>query len=661
MPPRGATTTGIGHLTITTFKGGRNGADPPSLVPPDQCLEAQNIDWFNSALGRKRPGSDSVGLTGGTAFTAPLNFLRRHLPSADETAAELWAIDNAATPVIKRLAGGTTWANVTPKDNITSRPQDADGISFNGKFFIGAKTGVDRLQVYDPASSTTTLRRVGVAAPSAAPTSVLAGGAATDTRTYKSQAVVQSGGVDQRASELSAATSPITLTAQQSTMTFQGAPGEGETHWRLYAASTDAVYKVVGTAAIGNTIVDNNASLTGNLAPLIGTNSLFPSVKCLATDGNRILGAGANEASGAQSGGKSSRVWFTPPFVNPGDDERNPTTVNQNYYIDFNENDGGFITAMIGQFQGAVWIFKYRQIWKMTPTGSTTAPYNVVPISRVVGCVNQESITIGRDEQGQPALYFLSPEGPYRISTYGVQYMGRDVEDVWATVNLDAANKPTHGVYHPQIHQTWWWVATGTADDPNTILVFDNILGRAIIYPVGDQPPSAGVRRGWSKFTGDLATCRCSAMFSSTVGASMSRRLKPYGGLVSSLKLLRGDSASALDDAGTAFQSFVVTRHYEAAGNNYFDVQQPVVMASAKAGVTIQLTVTADWGAQRPQSVSISLSPASTETYVERLVEGLHAGRATAAQFQLGDPSAQSVAWTLEQMRVPIIPLDSRP
>lgn len=657
---RAATDSPVRHLTLTTFKGGRNGADPPTLVPPDQCLEALNVDWYNSALARKRPGCDSVALTGGTAFTAPLNFIKRHLPSADETTAELWAIDAAATPIIKRLAGGTSWANVTPKDNISSRPQDADGISFNGKFFIGAKTGTDRLQVYDPASSTTTLRRVGLAAPSAAPTTSSSAGAVSDTRTYQSAVTVVSGGVTQRRSELSAASSPVTLSSQQATVTLQGAPGEGETNWELYGASTDGVYKLIGSATIGSTIADNNASLPTTLAPLVGTNSLFPSVKYLATDGNRILGAGANETSGAVSNGKSSRLWFTPPFVNPGDDERNPTTVNQQYYIDFNELDGGFITGIAGPFQGAVWVFKYRQIWKLTPTGSTTAPYSVVPISRVVGAIDHKTIFLGRDEQGNPALYFLSPDGPYRIGTYGVQYMGRDIEDIWATVNLDATNKVAHGVYYAQLHQTWWWVATGSNNDPDTILCFDNILGRAIIYPVGDQPPSAGVRRGWAKFSGDLASCRCSTMFAATVGASMARRLKPYAGLTGSLKLLRADSASATDDAGTAFQSYVKTRHYEAGGDAYFDLEQPTITAAAQSGVSVQFSVSADWGKQTTRSGSVTLTASGSETFVVKMVEGLASGQAMAAQFTIGDASAQSVAWRIEQARIPIIALAPR-
>lgn len=645
MPPR----SGISKpYNIESLKGGRNGADSPHLIPNDQCLEALNVDWNVGGIGRKRPGADSVALTGGTAFTAPLNFVARHLPSADETTSEMWGIDAAATPIVKRLAGGTSWANVTMVDAISTRPQDTVGASFNGKFFLAFKSAVDRLHVYDPA--TANCRRTGLAT-SGTPTASTSGGAVTDTRTYKTAVTVQSGGVTLRRSELSAVSSSTGLTAQKATVTLVGAPGEGETHWELYGASTDGVYKIVGTATIGTaTQDDNNATLTGTLAPLVGTNSLFPSVKYLAADENRILGATQWE-----TGGKYSRVFFTPPFVNPGDDERNPQTTQQNYYVDLNENDGGFITGLAGPLQDSMWVFKYRQIWKLTATGSTAAPYDPTPISRVVGCIEHKSIVLGRDEHGQPSIYFLSAEGPYRVGSQGLQYMGRDVEDIWKTINLDATNKVCHGVYHAAIHQVWWWVATGTSNDPNAMIVYDTIIGHAVIYPVGDTPPTAGVRRGWAKWTGDLATCRCSTMFAATIAASMGRLQKPYAGFITSLKLLRGDSATATNDAGTAFQSYFQTKPYEFLKGQLFDVGEPWVMAKASQGVTIEVQYVADYGMETTRKSTV-LTADGVETYVNKKLDGLMGGNMSSLALQIGDASAQSATWELSSIFLPVTP-----
>jgi len=634
-------------FNIESLKGGRNGADPPHLIPSDQCSEAINVDWNVGGIGRKRPGCDSVALTGGTAFTAPLNFLGRHLPSADETVAEMWAIDSAATPIVKRLAGGTSWANVSMVDAISARPQDTVGVSFNGKFFLAFKSAVDRCHVYDPVTGT--CRRMGLAV-MGTPTATTSGGAVTDTRTYKTAATYQIAGVTWIRSELSAASASVALAAQKATVTRVSPPGEIETHWELYGASTDGVYKLISINPIGTTTADdNNTSLTGTLAPLVGTNSLFPSVKYLAADENRILGATAWETTT----GKYSRVFFTPPFVNPGDDERNPQTTQQNYYVDLNENDGGFITGLAGPLQDAMWVFKYRQIWKLTATGSTSAPYDPTPISRVVGCIEHKSIVLGRDEHGQPSLYFLSAEGPYRVGSQGLQYMGRDVEDIWKTINLDATNKVCHGVYHAALHQIWWWIATGTSNDPTFLIVFDTIIGHAVIYPVGDTPPTAGVRRGWAKWTGDLAVSRCSVMFAATIAASMGRQQKPYAGFVTSLKLFRADSLTATDDAGTSYQSYIKTKPYELIKGHNADVGEPLLTAKAAQGVTVQMQYIADYGLEVTQR-SVVLTPQTVETYVTRKLDGLMIGDTNTFQVQFGDAAAQSVAWELSSALMPV-------
>lgn len=634
-------------FAIDSLKGGRNGADSPHLIPSDQCFEALNVDWNVGGIGHKRPGCDSVALTGGTGFTFPLNFLGRHLPTADETTSELWGIDAATPPLVKRLAASTSWANISIVDNITSRPQDAVAVSFNGKYFFAYKSAVDRLHVYDPVTGN--IRRVGLAT-TGTPTAVASGGAVTDTRTYKTAATYQIAGITWLRSELSAASASLPMTAQQATVTRVSLPGEIETHWELYGASTDGVYKLIGTATAATTTqVDNNVSLTGVLAPLIGTNSLFPSVKYLAADENRILGATAWETTT----GKYSRVFFTPPFVNPGDDERNPQTTQQNYYVDLNENDGGFITGLAGPLQDSMWVFKYRQIWKLTATGSTSAPYDPTPISRVVGCIEHKSIVLGRDEHGQPSLYFLSAEGPYRVGAQGLQYMGRDVEDIWKTLNLDATGKVCHGVYHAGIHQVWWWLATGTSNDPNVVIAFDTIIGHAVIYPVGDTPPTAGVRRGWSKWTGDLAMCRCSTMFAASIGTSMGRLYKPYAGFLTSLKLFRADSATATDDAGTAFQSYVITKPYELTKGSYFDVGEPLITGKVSAGVNIQVTYVGDYGVNSLSRTTV-LNPKGTETYVQRKLDGLALGNLSNLQLQIGDAFAQSVAWELSTILLPV-------
>ena len=141
-------TPALKPIVIDDLTGGRNGADDPFALPPNQCVEAKDIDHYTGRLARKRGGATAVVESGGTAFSGGMQTLIRHIPGADETLAELWGVDGAATPLVKRLVGGTTWADVTLADAIASRPQDVVAVSFNGKLFLAYDSNVDRLHVY---------------------------------------------------------------------------------------------------------------------------------------------------------------------------------------------------------------------------------------------------------------------------------------------------------------------------------------------------------------------------------------------------------------------------------------------------------------------------------------------------------------------------------
>jgi hypothetical protein len=103
----------------------------------------------------------------------------------------------------------------------------------------------------------------------------------------------------------------------------------------------------------------------------------------------------------------------------------------------------GSITALGGPIQGAVFAFKYRNgVYKLTPTGDVSAPYLPRKIADNVGCIAHKGCVVARDEVGNPALYFPAVEGPYRLVVVGgvtqLQYLGRDVEDIWSGINLAA-------------------------------------------------------------------------------------------------------------------------------------------------------------------------------------------------------------------------------
>jgi len=649
-------------LTIGDLRGGRNGADPPLSLPDNQAVEMLNVDNYSSLLGDKRGGSTAVTESGGTAFSSGIMAVARFIPGASEAAAELWAVDGAATPIVKRMAAGTSFANVTLADAIATRPQDVDFAVLNGKLFMAYDSSVDRLHVYDPNLSSPKVRRTGVATQSTAPTAAnsAGGGAyAATIRYYRARFIIKHGSVVDAQTEPSAS---VSFTPDGShdgvVVTRPTAPGEEETHWILEGSADNSTFYQLATTVIATTTATDTTAPSAYsafaLSPDTGAYTNWTSVRYLLTDGNRLLGAGAWE-----TGGKNSRVWFSTVLgtTDQGDDERVPNVsgVQQNW-VDLNENDGGFITGMGGPIYGAPYVFKYRQVWKLNPTGSDTIPYLPRKLSDIYGSIAHKAIVSAKDASGNPALYFLSPEGPCRLLIQGggatVQYLGRDVEDIWAGINLAASTVVAHGRYHADKHQVWFWIATGSSNDPDTKLAFDVLLGR---FVEGER-----VRGGWYKHDGASAAARCSVMFANTLGASMSRDLKPYIGRASGTAIWKLDT-SALDDAGTPFQAEIRTKPLPLAplGQNV-GVGQSILVAKAASGVTITQTLDRDYGLETRTSTA-SLSPAGSETRVIRKFEASDLSQAGTVQIRLGDAAAvATAAWALDALEIPIFPQEQR-
>lgn len=650
------------RLVIADLRGGRNGADPPLSLPDNQCVEALNVDWFDGTVARKRGGSDAVSQTGGTAFSSGIQTLIRHVPGNAETGAELWGIDGAATPIVKRLAGSTSWANVTLAQAIATVPQDVQGASLNGKLFLAYDSTVDRLHAYDPSLASIEVREVGLAA-SSAPTvaNTGTGSYAATLRYYKQDTIQLDSARVVRRSELSASVSfTPSGTGTHARVTQGTLPSEGETHWRVWgSADNTTYYNLSGNIVIATTTYDDNEApatdYDDNTAQdAANTYALFPSVKYIITDGNRLLGAGAWESAGAQSGGKNSRIWYTPVLgsSDQGDDERTRSTTTQKDFVDLNENDGGFITALGGPLAGAPYAWKYRQTWKLIPTGDVSTPYIPRRLRDDVGCIAQKSVVMARDKAGNAALYWLSALGPFRAGSNGIEYLGRDIEDIWSTINLAASTVVCHGVYHPDKHQIWWWIATGSSNDPDTKIVLDVLLAD---WAEGDR-----VRGGWSKHDGPSAAARCSTLFSNTIATSMSRDLKPYIGRASGTVIQKCDT-STTNDAGTNFQAYVKTKPILPADELGVNVGigQTHLLAKVGASVTITQTIDRDW-ALETLTATVSLTAAASETRVLRKIEGSDMSQAGVIQIQIGDGSAASNAWTLDALVIPVTAQDVR-
>lgn len=643
-------------LVLSDLRGGRNGADPPDSLPENQAVEMLNVDNYTGLLANKRGGATAVTETGGTAFSGGLQSLFRFIPGAVETAAEFWGVDGAATPIVKRMAGGTSFADVTLSHAIQTRPQDVVAATLNGKLFLAYDSSVDYLHVYDPNLASPRVRIVGFTTPGAPTVANTGAGAYPATlRYYRVRWIQKTGSTVNRRSEPGASTSfTPSGGGTAARVTQPTVAGEQETHWEVEASTDNITFYRLAQVAIGTTTYDDSALIatysSNTLSASSGAYTRWTSVKYLLTDGNRLLGAGSWE------GGKNSRVYFSPVLgaTDEGDDERVPNTTTQQNWVDLNENDGGAITGMGGPVYGAPYVFKYRQIWKLNPTGDVTVPYQPRKLIDGYGTIAHKSIVAAKDAYGNPALYFLSPEGPCRIVIQGVgqggaatvQYLGRDVEDIWSGINLAASTVVAHGIYHPDKHQVWWWIATGSSNDPDTKIVFDVLLGK---FAEGDR-----IRGGWYKHTGDSAAARCSVMMSNTLGATMSRDLKPYIGRASGTAIHRLDT-SALDDAGTAFQAYLKSRPLRIGLGQNVSVGQSILVAKVATGVTITQTLDRNYGLETRTSTT-SLTASGSETRVITKFEASDLAQAAAVQVQLGDASAvASAQWALDALEIPVV------
>jgi hypothetical protein len=641
------------YLVIDDLRGGRNGADSPIAIGKTQCVEAMNVEFYEGMLGQKRRGAVEYSNTFAAGGTTPTGLISSLFYGTNTYGSVLFAVDNATVPIVNYIGLGSRWQKINEGDALAGSGHLVNAATFNNRVYVCYDSAVDRLHYwnYTSTSSDNAFYRVGLPAPTAAPTAANKGGGTQygDTRYYKVAWITKSGSDIKNRSECSAVcTYDPATTAGPVTVTQPAVPtGENITHWEVYASNDDDIYHLITTVAIATTTYDddnNPAAYDGDLPPVVGNNIPPKSWKFIATDGNRLFGAGAWE------GGTQSRVWFTAVYgaSDIGDSERVPLA----NYMDLDAYDSDAITGL-SHFAGNVVVFKNRQIWRLVPTGDADAPYQAVCLTKAIGCVAPKSICLGEDASGNPALYFMSHRGPYRISTNGMEYCGRDIEDLTARMN-QSATVVSHAVWYPAKHQVWFWLALDSDTYPSVRLIFDTHLG---------ERTATGVRGGWAQHTGASCTAVCSVLYDSTpypTGSHLVGVVPFIGSSVTNNLILRCDEPDTYTDNGTAYQSYITTRPYALGGLGFnASVSQLHLTAKATTGATVALTLTRDYGAET-RSASVSLAPLGDETRVQRQFEGSELQGAGAVQFTLGDSRALDQSWTLDALMVPYMAHEER-
>ena len=637
---------------IADFTGGRNAADDPLSLADNQVVQMRNGDTYRTRVFRKRGGAAAPSI--GNVFTGVISSLIAHFPSNNPAAAELWGADDASTPIIGRMAAASTFAAPTLKDNPASGAgPKVRGVSYNGKLFLCYDSAVDRGHVYDPTLGAPSVRRIGIAT-SAAPTAADDGGAGTYAATiryYRVRHRIKNGTIVVAQSEPSASVS-FTPNGNDTgvTVTKPTAPGESETHWVVEGASDDITFYELAEVAIAtSTYLDQEtvSSYSSNdLSPVLGSYTAPKSHKYVIAAFNRALWMGCWEAGASNF---QSSVYYTPAkgTSDKADDERVPDTLYTRYRLDLGEGTGGDGTGLVGPMYGAVWVFKYNAIKKMIPTGLASPVWEVIDVSTTRGTLDQECIAVGEDAEGRPAIYFLDPQiGPMIVGPVPPTEIGDGVRDQWDAVNLAATTKAGWVLDYPAKDEVWFAWATGSNNDPNMLGIYNKVTGAWSVLDTG----------------GKIRLSRCAVLFARTLGTTMSRDKVPYTGYLSANNtLLRCDTTDTDDDA-TTFQALVKTRPFNFNNGQPFRATLLQVIAKPASGVTLTVTIDADFG-RETKAVSIDLTASASEASATRVVRTIEIDLAnmTWLQIQVGDAAAVANTWQIERMYVAAIPEDVGP
>jgi hypothetical protein len=629
-----------------------NNTDPPSALTDDQCTVAENVEFNLSTLGERRKGcagiSLPVAITGDPNIQA-ITFVHRHLPTTNETDAQLWVLGQHLTTQNYVLAyKDTTWHTVTPIDDIdvtSGRGYQLSAVSLHGKLFLAYRSvgGVNRLHVWDG----TTLRRTGLAQPVAPAVATTGVGTYTGTRYFRVRYVVMSGSTVLRRSEPSDATTFVPgglgLSAR---ITKPATISESETHWEVEASVDNANFYRITRVVVGTTTYDDSTAYTPGYATLsgavlsedIGDYSLIHSGKFLSADQDRLVVGGSWENDALAS----SESW-TPVYNDPGsgNDERIPTDTDNQLNLDGFE--GGPLTFGSNPVSGYIWAFKRSHTYRLGRTGQRTRAYEATNLSKSLGAL-AGSVVEGVDQYGMACLYFLDPEtGPCRTGGARIiQAAGRDILNTWRSINTDATIV-CRALYYPESRQVHWWVASSAGSFPNFKIILQTNETR-------EMPD--GVRKGWTTATGIITQAYTACLFSDNVDAGVARSLvlKPFIGVsATNGYVLQCDTG--ITDNGTAFAARVKSKPFIMRGLlNKFGSMAIAILAKASASASVIVKLTRDFGLETKELETTLAATAAGEDQVIKQLRNLTFAQMYALQLEFKDPAVPAGTWEVNRL-----------
>lgn len=645
---------------ITDLRGGINNSDSPTLLKPNEIVDARNVDFREGALGAKRRGTEGIDLTG-SIFDSPIVASFRHTPTNQTSDDELWGIDENGN--VDRRVGGS-WEGGVPAVNdnvvVNARNFDANFVSLHGKLFIAAQGTQDRLLVWDG----TVLRWAGIQQPPD-PTVADSGaaGSYSGTRYFRIRFVERNaeGTVLRRSNATnvvslapSGANSGAVITKPAGTEATTSVYCEGQTDWEVEASIDNILFYRIATVDIGtSTYTDTTAFSTGystnDLSEQAGEYTVPGSARHVAVDEDRVLMAGNYFDESLDS-----TVFWTPVAADDGvgNDERIPVATRQ--FIAFDGLDGGRVTALVAGVSGNVYPFKLSRVYKMVRTGIASAAYDPVAESYSRGSVLRGAVS-GTDQSGLPCVYFLDPSvGLCRIGRTGVEDLAQGIRDTWRRRNLSPLIGPRI-LYYPGLDQVWYTSPTGDLEP-----VLDS-TGTPVLDSTGEPLYTSQtapnllvifeIRYGSSMFhDGLLGQAQALSLFE-LEGAGLvpvigTEEVDIGGGNESSLHF----ADTGTTDSGTPFRAYVKTKPYT-LGDLWtkFGLMAAAVLARAAAGTTLWIQLIRNFGIET-REVEADLSPSGSEDHVIAPLDNAYLSDLNTVQLEYGDEEESEQDWSLDQI-----------
>lgn len=443
----------------------------------------------------------------------------------------------------------------------------------NGNIVVTNATS--RNIVVDP--STLATRLLCITGPTAAPTVTGApGGNLTGTFRFGYTYAILSGTTILTESPMSPLSAPITLSAQQASLSGVTVSGTaGVTHRLIYRTTSNGVELFEATRIANNTattVTDNTSDYDLALLPVAEAKGNPPGTD--GTDYFRLIVSWKDRL-------------FAAPNLNPdylyisGNREIYSWSETRRLTVQSKGEDATGITAFMVRRDELV-IAKRRKLWKLI--GTSPADFELILIADGIGAVNQDACVVVRD-----TCYFLGEDGFYEYGSDGVKKLSREKVQPWFTTDT-YFNRAYFSSAFAKYNQLYDKVELHLAN------AGDTTINRWVEYDL-KQREWFGIHKT------DAFTPTCAGAMDDSNGFST-----PVIGS-STGYLYRQNQTVAADD-GTAIDMDITTKFH--SGNapdreHYWD--QPSILNKIEAAGTLTVTATVgdlDASAQASQSVDLT-------------------------------------------------------